>query len=88
MNPIATVAAVQATADAPTSAATSAAPIAAQNAAQNVDTLLSTLPTSTLIYIVLLIATYALHAIFMHYTIGGALWTLGSAIREIGRAHV
>jgi hypothetical protein len=77
MNLIATLAAVQTAADATTSAATSAAPIAAPN----VDTLLSTLPTSTLIYIVLLIATYALHAIFMHYTIGGALWTLGSAIR-------
>ena len=53
---------------------------AASNTA-NVDTLLAALPTSTLIYIVLLIATYALHAIFMQYTIGGALWTLGAAIR-------
>ena len=58
-----------------------AAPTIVADATPNVDTLVSSLPTSTLIYIVLLIATYALLAIFMHYTIGGALWTLGSAIR-------
>ena len=51
------------------------------DATPNVDTLVSSLPTSTLIYIALLIVTYALHAVFMHYTVGGALWTLVAAMR-------
>ncbi|MDI9404846.1 MAG: hypothetical protein QM516_13335, partial [Limnohabitans sp.] len=46
-----------------------------------VDALLEALPTSVIVYITLLIATYALHVIFMQYTIGGALWTLWAAMR-------
>ncbi|MFM1867053.1 MAG: hypothetical protein RL591_461 [Planctomycetota bacterium] len=76
MNPIMTD-----TSAAASDAAVNAAANAATSNTATVDTLLAALPTSTLIYIVLLIATYALHAIFMQYTIGGALWTLGAAIR-------
>lgn len=46
-----------------------------------VDALLEALPASVIVYITLLIATYALHVIFMQYTIGGALWTLWAAMR-------
>lgn len=50
-------------------------------ARETVDALLAALPPSVVVYIALLIVTYVLHAIFMQYTIGGALWTLWAAVR-------
>ncbi|MCE2884046.1 MAG: hypothetical protein LW806_03970 [Planctomycetaceae bacterium] len=42
---------------------------------------LEALPTNTVVYLALLIATYALHAVFMNYTFGGMLWTAVAALR-------
>jgi len=49
--------------------------------ATTLSTIVDALPTNTRVYLALLIATYALHAVFMNYTFGGMLWTAVAALR-------
>jgi len=43
--------------------------------------ILEALPAATASYLALLVATYALHALFMNYTFGAALWMAAAAVR-------
>lgn len=53
----------------------------AASATSTLPEVLEALPTNTVVYLALLIATYALHAVFMNYTFGGMLWTAVAALR-------
>ena len=61
--------------------AVSAEDVAAGTVSANLPAVLEALPTNTVVYLALLIATYALHAVFMNYTFGGMLWTAVAALR-------